>query len=152
MMLRRVDVRTPTPMPEYGIFEPTMVERAPLAYLVPAGLTPALERLAAHGVITSTLQQPVTLELEEFHITGSTIADRPFQGGRERTVTGEYRQVTRELPAGTVVVRVEQPLGRLAFYLLEPLSDDGLLNWGLLDEALGDAVVYPIVRTFGTLP
>ncbi len=37
------------------------------------------------------------------------------------------------------------PLGRLAFYLLEPRSDDGLTNWALLDEFLtGDE--YPIWR------
>ena len=52
----------------------------------------------------------------------------------------------RTLPAGTVVVSVDQPLGRLAFMLLEPRSDDGLVNWNVLDEALEGAEVYPIVR------
>ena len=59
---------------------------------------------------------------------------REFPGHRERTLEGVYRSVERELPAGTVVVDVGQPLGRLAFSLLEPQSDDGLLNWNLLDE------------------
>jgi hypothetical protein len=40
-----------------------------------------------------------------------------------------------------------QPLGRLAFTLLEPRSDDGFLNWNLMDAALEKAPgVYPVVR------
>ena len=39
-----------------------------------------------------------------------------------------------------------QPLARLAFYLLEPRSDDGLVDWNVLDEAIGDARVFPIVQ------
>ena len=43
---------------------------------------------------------------------------------------------------------MKQPLARLAFYLIEPRSDDGLVDWNLLDEALGETVpAYPIVRT-----
>ena len=39
-----------------------------------------------------------------------------------------------------------QPLARLAFYLIEPASDDGLVNWNFLDDELKDAKVYPILR------
>jgi hypothetical protein len=41
---------------------------------------------------------------------------------------------------------MRQPLARLAFYLIEPRSDDGLVDWNILDEALGSAKVFPIVR------
>jgi hypothetical protein len=51
------------------------------------------------------------------------------------------------VPAGTLRLDMTQPLARLAFYLIEPRSDDGLVDWNLLDEALKDAKVYPIVRT-----
>ena len=40
------------------------------------------------------------------------------------------------MPAGSLVVRTDQPLGRLVFYLLEPESNDGLTTWNVLDEAL----------------
>jgi hypothetical protein len=52
----------------------------------------------------------------------------------------------RTLPAGTLRVDMSQPLARLAFYLLEPRSDDGLVNWNILDDAIGDSTVYPILR------
>jgi hypothetical protein len=41
---------------------------------------------------------------------------------------------------------MNQPLARLAFYLLEPASDDGLTAWNALDEYLKDAKTYPILR------
>jgi hypothetical protein len=42
---------------------------------------------------------------------------------------------------------MKQPLARLAFYLIEPRSNDGLLTWNFLDDALKDSKTYPISRT-----
>ena len=49
--------------------------------------------------------------------------------------------------AGTRIIHLDQPLGRLSFTLLEPRSDDGFVNWNVLDEALSDADLYPIMRS-----
>jgi hypothetical protein len=62
-------------------------------------------------------------------------------------LTGSWVAANRTLPARTLRVDLAQPLARLAFYLLEPRSDDGLTNWNLLDDAIAGAAVYPIVRT-----
>jgi len=43
-------------------------------------------------------------------------------------------------------------LGRIAFVLLEPRSDDGLATWNLMDEILEKAEFYPILRTSAELP
>ncbi|MBK5097903.1 MAG: hypothetical protein JJE01_08975 [Gemmatimonadetes bacterium] len=53
--------------------------------------------------------------------------------------------MTREMPAETVVVPTDQPLGRLAALLLEPLSDDGLAAWAVLK--VDEDQVYPVFRT-----
>ena len=60
---------------------------------------------------------------------------------------GSWAAAERKLPAGPLRIDKSQPLARLAFYLLEPRSDDGLVNWNLLDEGLKDAAVFPIVRS-----
>ena len=145
-MLRRAGESVPQSMYEYGTFEATDVERVPDRYYIPAELGGVLERLAAHGIRTSVLDASADLQIEEFLVSRSTMAEEEFQGHRERTLEGAYRSVRRTLPAGTVVVSVDQPLGRLAFMLLEPRSDDGLANWNVLDEVLKAADVYPIVR------
>ena len=38
--------------------------------------------------------------------------------------------------AGTIVIRMAQPLANVAAYLLEPESGDGLLTWNFLDRYL----------------
>lgn len=85
--------------------------------------------------------------IEEFRIDGSEAAVTPFQNHRERTLKGAWVAAERDLPVGTLRIDLSQPLGRLAFYLVEPRSDDGLVNWNLVDKALERAAVYPIVRS-----
>jgi hypothetical protein len=145
-MLLRKDVVTPTPMREYSTFEGTEGEFVPARYYVPAEVATAVDRLAAHGVRTTTLDAERTLALEVFRIDSTRVSERAFQGHNERELFGAWVVGERALPAGTVVVDVAQPLGRLAFYLLEPRSDDGLVDWALLDRWLEGAGEYPITR------
>ena len=50
------------------------------------------------------------------------------------------------LAAGTYVVRVAQPLGVLAMYLLEPESDDGIVAWDVAGRSSGAAGSAPVIR------
>jgi hypothetical protein len=154
----RKDVKISEKMADYGTFEATETERVPLVYVIPPGHKQAVDLLAAHGILvepffrTTAVGQPfradLTIDVEEFQIEGNTQAANPFQNHRERTLTGKWVPVKRPIVEGTVIVRMNQPLARLAFYLLEPRSDDGLVNWNFLDEALGpDVKVYPILRS-----
>ena len=148
-MRRRLDVVTPTLMYEYGTFAAADDELAPAAYYVPADLTAVVDLLAAHGVNGVPLDSATGLTAERFVITSSSLADRAFEGHRERTVEGAWDPVERTVPAGTLVVPVDQPLGRLVFALLEPRSDDGAVNWNLLDDQVEAGSVYPILRVMG---
>ena len=146
LMDRRVDVRKPERMPEYGTFKATDTERVPSVYYVPATLTKAVEHLRAQGVLATPLTAAATVRIEEFRITGSAVA-REFQGHTERTLQGTWVAAERQLPVGTLRIDMTQPLARLAFYLIEPRSDDGLVDWNILDEAIGESKVFPIVRS-----
>jgi hypothetical protein len=147
VMLRRLDVRRPEQMWLETGFVSTEWERVPAAYYVPAGLTAVVERLRAHGVRVEQVNRTMRLALEEFRIDSSQAAPRAFERHQERTVTGRYETVERNLPAGTYRVPMNQPLARLAFYLLEPRSSDGLLTWNFVDDELKDSKVYPITRS-----
>jgi hypothetical protein len=146
-MLQRLDVRHVERLPEYGTFAPSESEKVPPAYLVPASLDRVVDLLEAHGIRFATLSRETSLDVEEFDIASNDAAARAFQNHRERTVTGSYHHATRTIPAGTIVVPMNQPLARLAFTLLEPRSDDGVVNWNVLDEALEKEKTYPIRRT-----
>jgi hypothetical protein len=146
-MLRRLEVRKPEQMWLETTFESTESERVPTAYYIPASLSAVVERLRAHGIRLERLDQPATLPLEEFRIESTQLAAQTFERHQVRTVTGRYEPVERALPAGTYRVPMNQPLARLAFYLIEPRSNDGLLTWNFLDAALKDSNAHPIVRT-----
>jgi hypothetical protein len=48
-------------------------------------------------------------------------------------------------------VRTNQLLARLAFYLLEPRSDDGLFNWNFFDPML-EGKIAPVRRIMKPIP
>ena len=146
-MLRRLDVRKPEQMWLETTFESTESERAPSSYYIPASLTPVIERLRAHGIRMERLDRPITISVEEFRIAATQVAAQTFEKHQERTATGQYQVAERSIPAGTYRIPMNQPLARLAFYLLEPRSNDGLLTWNFLDDALKTSNTYPIVRS-----
>jgi hypothetical protein len=147
MMYRRTDVKRPEKMYEMGTFKATDSDRVPAAYFVPPNLQTVIDRIQAHGIAASPLQAAETVAIEEFRIEAIEPAARPFQNRTERTIRGAWAAAERQLPAGTLRIDMTQPLARLAFYLLEPRSDDGLANWNLVDGLETDAKVYPIVRS-----
>lgn len=147
LMLRRLDVRRPETMPEFGSFRPTETERVPAAYLVPGNQLGALNVLSDHGVSWETLERDELWAVQRFVIDSTRVAEREYQGHRQRTLFGHYEDVEVTVAAGTALVPVDQPLGRLIFSLLEPRSDDGLANWNYFDDALEGAEYYPVLRT-----
>jgi hypothetical protein len=147
IMNLRKDVRKPETMLDFSTFKGIEPERVPASYYVPASLAQAIDRLKAHGIVATPLKSATRVAVEEFRIDSNEAAATAFQNHNERTLTGAWVVTERDLPAGTLKIDVAQPLGRLAFYLLEPRGDDGLVDWNVLDEALKDAKIYPIVRT-----
>jgi hypothetical protein len=157
VMLQRSDERRVERMPEFGTFAAGDTETVPASYIVPATLERVIDLLAAHGVRTKTLSRDMALDVERFAVSGTSVAERAFQGHRERSVQGAWRAERATLPAGAIVVPMNQPLARLIFALLEPRSDDGIVNWNFLEDVLekppsGDPVIYPIARTTNLAP
>ncbi len=147
-LLLRADTQYVETMYEYGAFAPTLRERVPEAYLIPADLGDVPTRLAAHGVALEPAGA-TPLEVEAFRIDSVRTAERPFQGRHEQTLFGRY-ETGRVTPApGDMLARTGQPLGRLLFSLLEPQSDDGFANWGFLADRLRPGETYPVLRVPG---
>ncbi|HYT83950.1 MAG TPA: M14 family metallopeptidase [Gemmatimonadales bacterium] len=145
-MWRRLEVRQPERMPEFQTFRPTETAVAPAFYYVPPGLTKVIALLDAHGVRLERLPRSAARTVERFTIDSQATATNEFQGHHERTLYGHWEAADVTLPDSTVVVTVRQPLGRLAFTLLEPRSDDGVVDWNVLDDVLEGARSYPILR------
>jgi hypothetical protein len=150
-MNRRKDVVHHEQMVDMLWFEPTATAVVPTAYYVPATALKAVELLKRHGVLMKQVTSPVS-NLSSFAITESM-----FQCNVPSIDTGTHNLHRLEgtwgppaagatAPAGSWMVPMNQPLARLAFYLIEPTSDDGLTTWNYLDDLLKDAKTYPILR------
>ena len=109
-------------------------------------LAAALERLRWHGIKIQEFANDQQLAVERFTIAELTKAPRPFQGHQEARLKGTFDRVQLTVDAGSLFVPASQPLARLAFYLVEPESDDGLVTWNVIDEGLAVGQTYPIYR------
>jgi hypothetical protein len=107
------------------------------AWWVPASRSDLIERLRRHGVVLETLAAPRTLTLEMAHLDSAKLGGRVSEG-RVPMAAGPARWTTRtvSLPAGSVRVPIDQPLGVLASLLLDPASDESFLVWGFFPEIL----------------
>ena len=152
-MNRRKDVTKVVPMIDGMWFEPTLVDTAATEYYLPASATKAIELLQTHGIKMRKLAAPVKAkDVEQFSITANT--QRPanpssIDTGTHglRSLEGTWQAATADIPAGSYAISLSQPLGRLAFYLLAPTSDDGIVAWNFVDDKLGaDAKTAPIWR------
>jgi hypothetical protein len=124
-------------IPVYDRFEPVLTRKPPEAYALGAADTAAVRLLRLHGMRVDTLAAPVRVQAEVFRVDSVQRAPRPFQAHYEVQLAGRWRTETRTLPAGSYRVSVDQPLGVVAVYLLEPESDDGLATWSVPADAAG---------------
>ena len=155
-MLAMAPVATPVPMREYVTFAPTRTLPIPRGWVIPKALAEsprlaaAIDRLRWHGIKFEQTVDDTRLAVERFTIADLTKAERPFQGRQEARLKGTFDRIQLTVEAGSLFVPANQPLARLAFYLLEAESDDGLVTWNVLDEGLASGLTYPIYRVTDT--
>jgi hypothetical protein len=150
--IRRTGHYRSAKMKVYDRFEPTLERRPPAAYVVPAGDTVAVRLLREHGVEVQRVDAAREARVQAFTIDSVITGQRPFQGHREVRLEGKWSERGQTIAAGSWLVRVAQPMGVVAFYMLEPESDDGLVAWNFLDSELAVGDEYPIYRVMDTMP
>ena len=133
-------------MPVYERFKPTLTVNAPAGYVIPAAGEEVVRVLRLHGITVDVTDRPNPVSVEIFHIDSTVASARPFQGHREMRLVGRWRPQQVNVPQGSYFVRVDQPLGTLAVYLLEPESDDGLVTWNFFDRELRPGGTYPVLK------
>ena len=149
-MLVMAPVAVPVLMKDYGVFTATRSLPMPKGWLIPAALASrysvALDRLRAHGVRIEELAGDAQIAVERFSIAEMTKAPKPFQGHQETRLKGTFDKAQLTVQAGSLYIPANQPLARLAFYLLEPESDDGLVTWNFIEEGVSVGQTYPVYR------
>jgi hypothetical protein len=114
----------------------------PAAYAVPPQWTAIIDKLDAHGIRYMRLDRAATTGAEAYQLDDPAWASKPFEGHlmlRHFTLHAASGEFT--LPAGTLIVPLDQRAANVAIQLLEPQAPDSLLQWGLLD-AIFEAKEY----------
>jgi hypothetical protein len=149
---RQKDVKVP-----YLIdFYPVQNVALPSAYLLGIRDKDVIELLRLHGIRIEALEKDTELPVERFEIAELKGSPRLNQGHYLNSVKGKNVTEKRLFPAGTVVVRMNQPLARVAAYLLEPESGEGLLAWNYFDKYLAPQWgmgfnPYPVYKDFSAV-
>jgi Zinc carboxypeptidase. len=150
--IRRTGHYRSAKMKVYDRFEPTLERRPPAAYVLGAEDTVAVRLLREHGVEVRRLDADRKARVQAFTIDSVVSAQRPFQGHREVRLEGKWNERERTIAAGGWIVPVAQSMGVVAFYMLEPESDDGLVAWNFFDPELTAGQEYPVYRVMDTTP
>lgn len=141
--------------------------QVPKGFLVDAifagEVRPILER---HGLkVLPGSARPRNLAVMHFHESSRELSKDAFQGVFPLTLQGAWKPEPQAKPRilpwrpedldRALWVPIDQPLGRLAFYLLDPRSPDGLVYWGAMQSALvrsrlmwGEPSRFPILALF----
>jgi hypothetical protein len=106
----------------------------PEAYAVPVQWHEVIERLKLHGVRLHTLVNAIDVVALTDSFTSVEWFPQPYEG-RHRIRKTASVTVRRKLhlPAGSVLVPMDQPLAPVVAHLLEPRGNGSLLEWGFFD-------------------
>jgi hypothetical protein len=134
-------------LPSFVTFEWADYVTAPVGYLVDLAYADRIRPiLEAHGVaVLPGTRRPKNEALLYFHETDRKISAGAYQGVFTLSLSGNWRP---ELPPrraayswkpddldNAIYVPINQPMGRLAFYLLDPRAPDGLTFWGFFNSS-----------------
>jgi len=123
-------------------FQADTTEPMAAEYYIPEDATAVLDLLRRHGIQLRQLTQS-TRGVDQFSVTGAAVVTE-IDGHAMKKLTGTWQPAPAAVvPGGAWVVRMNQRLARVAFTLLEPGSNDGLVAWGVLRNT---DTSYPILR------
>jgi hypothetical protein len=116
---------------------PAAEARLPAAYVLRPSAADAIARVEAHGLAHFRLPAPREVRATGWKVADPRWAPAPFEG-RHPLVSFDVVDLPRDLllPAGSVVVPLDQPAADVAVQLFEPAAPDALLRWGFFDAYL----------------
>jgi hypothetical protein len=133
-------------MEHWGAYESSLEVVRPLAYAYHSGMTALTEKLRQHGVEVQEVAEMSERDVEVYRVDLLKRESRRYQNHNQIQVEVTAKSERREIGPDMMWVSTAQPLGNLVVYLLEPLADDGLTAWNVLDDVIRVDKDFPVVR------
>jgi hypothetical protein len=119
-----------TELPVWVDKVPAVEVDVPKAYWIPPQYQDVIARLKLHGVQLTALKAAKTLLLQQLAASAPSFSEEPFEGRFMVSASFEATWLDYMLPAGSVRVSTDQPLGALVVALLQPEAPDSFFSWG----------------------
>lgn len=121
-------------VPYYNYSEIVQAVELPNAYLIPQEYSYFVEILKMHGVNVQKIQHTEKWESIKVKFTNISFANYPFESHFIPKYEIEELHDTFELKKGDYFVDCNQRTVGIIAYLLEPLSNESFVKWGMMNE------------------
>lgn len=119
------------------------IER-PKAYAIAATEQLAIELVEKFGIRYQRVETPTTMDVETYRVTAARTQKAEVLGIRPVSVDVKTSATSVTIPAGSIIVPMDQPLATLAAILLEPECANGFVNFRVVNAKVGETL--PIYR------
>jgi len=121
----------------FNYFNPSVIIKAPEAYIVPFAWEEVTDRLRINGVEMYQLKRDTTLTVETYYIDSYESAKRATQGHYFNSNV-KIRPVIQEISymKGDYIVPLNQRSNNYIVTMLEPQSESGFFAWNFFDSFL----------------
>jgi len=136
----------------YGEYKAVEQRNVPTAYAFLSKFEVIAEKLNQHGINVERVTEKFKAKADVFIVDSLKQSERKFQGHNETKLFGHFEEMQVEIDEDYYYVKTRQEKLPLIFYLLEPESDDGFVNWNFFDEFLINELknkgkaIYPVYK------
>lgn len=109
--------------------------KLPEAYLIPSEYGFIVEKLKLHGVKYEILHEEKIFNITQYKFEKVKLNSSSYEG-RQNVQSFDLKQlkISKKIPAGTFIVKMNQRTARLIANALEPKAPDSYLQWGFMNQ------------------
>jgi hypothetical protein len=118
---------------------PVLSRVRPLGYVIEPHRSDLADHLRAHGLQVERYDEAIEIEVESYRLESVEYAADVYEGYIPRTITTTTAPRTITIAPGAYLVRSTQPMGVLAFAMLEPEDVDSFASagWFAAEKSVG---------------
>ena len=122
----------------------TLTRVRPVAYLILPGNEELIKKCRILGLQIDSLSKPATLQAQAYQVETYRQDPEKYEDVFRQHVTTKVSSTTKEFPAGTKIIYLNQRKANLAIEVLEPEAPNSFVSFDILHTQKGD--VLPVYR------